>query len=270
MFDITLALPCIYTDQISRIYSEIENNLGPVDSKTHTDIKWELIVISPSKIDTPLKDKTNLTLIQDYGNPSRCVHLASTIARGTLFTWLSDDCSIINNNLEFLIRDFLSHGNEINEYVVRYLEFGPNGECGSQSDRYWTTGAHGALDKLRGLSRMKVIAPVGILYTDYFRKIGGFDCKFMHINMSCIDLSLRIQNLGGQVILPNYSIYQCKQGQNGEFLGEIFEKYDKLYFWSIYDDIEKASNRKIIDYNRWMVDAEPIWEQRFGKFKESH
>ena len=265
MYDITLILPSIFPKEWERIYSEIESNLGPVDSKHHLDIKWELIIVGPTDSGSTLSSKPNWRFIQDFGNPTRCVHIGSIIARGKLLTWLSDDCHIIENYLKILVNDFIQNINLENEYVVRYLEFGGNGQCGSNSDRYWTTGAHGALDKLKGLSRHKIIAPVGILHTNFFREIGGFDCKFMHINMSCIDLSLRIQNLGKEVILPNYSVYKCVQGQNGDFLTNIFENYDKLYFWSIYDDIEIAKNRLKIPYNNWL-DSSPIWKERFGEF----
>src|SRR5687768_5628392 len=118
MYDLSLVLPSIYPERIQSVYTDIENNLGPVDSKHHEDIKWELIVVSPYELDTPLKEKSNFTVIQDYGNPTRCVQLASLIARGTLFTWLSDDCTIIEKNLRALVHNFLQRGQYDCEYIV--------------------------------------------------------------------------------------------------------------------------------------------------------
>ena len=266
MYDITFALPSIHSEQWERIYEELEKSLGPVDSKHHLDIKWELIIISPFEHDSEVFNKVNCRFIQDYGNPTRCVQIASTVARGKLFTWMSDDVSVIENNLKQIIIHFISTGDFKSEFVIRYYEIGQNGQYDA-SDRYWYTGAHGALDKLRGLSRNQIVAPVGLMTLDFYRNLGGFDCKFMHINMSCIDLSLRVNNSGGKVYLPDYTVYSCPwSGEFSQFLTDIFEKYDKLYFWSIYDDIEIAKNRKFIEYDNW-VDAPPIWKEKFGEFK---
>ena len=263
MYDVTLVLPSINPKEWQRLYYEIERNLGPIDSKHHLDIKWELIIISPFESNDEILNRPNVRFIQDYGNPTRCVQIASTVARGKLFTWMSDDVSIIENNLKRIIIDSFNTNPENYELVVRYYEIGTDGQY-DDSARYWYTGAHGAVDKLRGLSRTQIIAPVGITPLSTFRTLGGFDCKFMHINMCCLDYSCRITNTGGRVILPDYTVYTCTWGvTDSQFLTDIFEKHDKLHFWSIYDDINIAKDRKTIDYTNW-TEAPPIWKEKWG------
>ena len=48
-------------------------------------------------------------------------------------------------------------------------------------------------------SRRGKIANIAMYYLDYYKEVGGIDCRFEHVNMNCNDLAFRIQAAGGKI-----------------------------------------------------------------------
>ncbi len=253
MYDISIVCPGIRAENWEKIYQELTRELD----------SFEFIIVGPTIPSETLLKNSNVTYIECYGHPTYCVQIASYIAAGKLFTWLSDDITIYTNGLKELIAQFDLTINRNDEFVVRYVEIPQHGSP-NMPDAYWTAHFHASL-RLSGIPITRHIAPVGLLTLSRFKQLGGFDCRFNHINMSCIDLSLRIQQDGNQVIIPDITTYKCMWAspQDQIFLVNIYNTIDYPVFYSIY---ENPTNRITIDYSNWIYEA-PIWKARFGEIK---
>jgi hypothetical protein len=112
-----------------------------------------------------------------------------------------------------------------------------------------------------------MIAPVGMYHLDYFKELGGWDCRFEHLNMCNHDLAFRLQNDGGKLILSPVEVLQCSwvpwNGGDGSWIPikRAFFEVDLPLLTSIYST--NQSNRIKIDFDNWKS-APCKWEKRFG------
>lgn len=265
------------------IYNSIESAVYPYS--------YEVIFVGPYVNEIP--KMSNVKAIVDYGCPSRCVQIAALIAKGRYLTWGSDDGTYEPLTLGECIKlldDNPDGGdweyNYQDEVVVRYIEGlnnnpslfedgennphyrGPNPEL---KLGYWHAHYHEPL-RLVGIAQTTRIAPLGMLATKRFIDLGGFDCRMQHINMSCIDLSLRLQNTGlfnesGKLLVSPNFVLKCDFEPNN-VVHQVFPEVDHPIFCSLYESQESAISRKKIDYSNWMQ-AEPVWSRRWELVKNS-
>ena len=104
-------------------------------------------------------------------------------------------------------------------------------------------------------------------YLDFFREIGGLDCRFEHVNMNCNDLAFRIQANGGTIHpSPDIVIRQTNEPSTNPAqspVEEAYHKNDYPLFQAIYSDPYGATERIYLDYNNWKLTDE-VWQRRFG------
>lgn len=243
---LSIVIPSIRTDNWPKMLSEISRSVNGLD--------YEVIIIGPKNVE----GLEGYTFIQDFGAPTRAIQIGSIAATGDVMCWLSDDGDIYINTLREAFESFV-HDANTTIYDIMCLRYTENHE--PRPNDYWVCGYHADL-RLDGIDRNKLFAPVGMLYKSWFRNLGGFDCQFNHCNMSCIDLSLRIQNAGGKVILsPNFvGNFKWVRGDEGDHLcihnSEL--NHDIPRFKQIYSSNQK--NRTVLNYNNWMFSS-PVWDR---------
>lgn len=250
MYDLTIIVPGIRTEGWLALYNSVRESIG--------NFKWEMIIIGPA---SPDFSADNLSYVQDYSTPARCVQIASIFAKGNFLVWASDDGVFTPSGLEYALTTLIYSGKAMeNQVAIKYLE-GPNfsGDEAKMPDDYYRAHHHASL-RLPGIRDEYRIAPVGLCSTDLFRNIGGLDTRFEHVNMCCHDLSFRIQYAGGQVLLSPTIVLNCDK-QPSPVVEDAYVYNDLPLFNSIYS-ISNALETRNVDYDNWK-NTSPIWQRRF-------
>lgn len=256
-YNVTIVSPATRKENWLNFYEGIKEAIGKYS--------FEWILAGPIEPQPELLQKENVKWIKDYGHPTRCTQIASIYAEGELITWESDDGTFLENGLELAIDLWYNIGNTKSQIIMKYLE-GPHPNMPDMTASglgYWHAWFHDGL-KYESIPPYYMIAPLGMLSLSYFRKMGGFDCRFENINMCCNDLSFRIQHDGGQLYIPPKHItwHTWSSGKGGIIVDSFFE-HDEPLFDSIYKQDNILDTRTYLDYNNWMYNTEPVWARRF-------
>ena len=258
-YDVTIIMPGIKPDKWPAIYEDVVDSVG--------DFSFEFIGVGPYAPSDDLLEKENVTYIEDYGHPSRCLQRATTFARGKFMTWGSEDGQFQPMALARCIQ-LLERKDRKDALTIRYFEQDADPTAAPPDQKVlWDAWYHRDL-RLPGVRQHFKIANIAMYYLDYYREIGGIDCRFEHVNMNCNDLAFRVQEAGG-VIHPSPEIVIRQTNEPTKTNGttpveDAFHENDYPLFHSIYEKDEGAKNRIKIDYNNWEQVPE-VWERRFGK-----
>jgi hypothetical protein len=255
--DVSIVMPGIRTYRWWDVYTQ----LGICCSE-HS---WELIIVTPSRdLPSEFKDVSNVKHVQDHGTPSRALQLGTTHADGEYLTWITDDgipmYNCIDNSLEGLktMRD-------IDVVCMRYDE-GPSYAMDRQHDmRYWKASTHKDMH-LDGVNQEWFLPMIMLLRTDFYRRMGGIDCRFEHTNFNLIDLGFRVQRYGSTVYF-SMSTYlkvngvMSRRNPNNSAVIAASDS-DRKLFMSIYSTKETADARPTtIAYDNWK-DSPEVWDRR--------
>ena len=229
------------------------------------NFSWEMILVGPNEPSEFFNDIEDFKFVKDYGTPSRCAQLATTLAEGELMMWASDDGLFIKNAIDKVIKLHDTIGRK-DVIALRYTEGEAHNDAPMHKD-YWKAWHH---PPLRVVPRHYKIILLGMFKLDYFREIGGWDCRFEHLNMNTHDLSFRVQNDGGAIfespgVVCNHDwsphIYEGDHAP----IEAAYEQNDLPLFRQIY---QPGNTREIkINYDNWM-DSPKVWKRRFGDMNE--
>lgn len=248
MYNITICIPSIRTERQADLYDSIKNSVE--------NYSFELILVGTS-IHQNLVGLPNVKFILSYSAPARCAQIGFLLSESEIITWGSDDGRFQPKALKECI-DLLLSKTTKDGITIRYCE-GPNFTGSCPDDSYWTGYTH-ADQRLIGVNPSWKIAPVGMYYTETFYKLGGFDCRFEHLNMCCHDLAYRIQKNGGQIYLSPNLVINCDQNPGTQEHAPVQNAYfiNDLPLWnSLYN---KENNIINIDYDNWKK-APSVWRR---------
>lgn len=255
-YDLSIIVPSIRVQNLEQLYFSFEKSVEPYT--------FEMIVVGPYQIPENLYNKENVKYIKDFGSPSRCVQLGTSLVEGKYLCWFSDD-GLANHTALAQCVDLYENGKASNKDAIclRYIE-GEHNNSNHFPDTYWRARSHGD-QQLIGIGENYLCAPLGMYNTEYFRELGGLDCRYEHINFCTHDLAFRLQNAGGKVHLsPAYvaKFIWSWHGNDARPIQDAYNFNDKdLYHneWS-----KDQSNRLKINYWNW-CEQPSKWERRFGK-----
>ncbi len=250
-YDLSVIIPSIRPQNLDSIYFMLENAIQRYS--------FEVIVIGPNIISNDLWQKTNVRFVKDFGCPSRCVQLGSTLAEGKYLCWLSDDCTFLTPQSLDQCVTTLESCEESTGMTLRYFEGDGNGEFPLD---YWRGKHHGDMKSLNGVNEIWRIAPLGMYRTSYFKKIGGLDCRYEHINMCTHDLAFRSQQNGAYIIDSPQTVARFRWSWHDPESKPV----QRAYFETDRPLFEKEwlnkNERLDINYDNWM-DSPSKWEKRF-------
>lgn len=271
-YDLSVILPGIKPEKWRKIYDSVVESVG--------NYSFEFICVGPYEPpqELLLLEKDNFKYVKDFGHPSRCLQRSTTFATGKFMTWGSEDGIFQPLALSRCI-DLLSANNRHDALTVRFFEqdADPNAPIPDQN-QLWTAWYHRDL-RLPGIRQHFKIANIAMYYLDYYREIGGIDCRFEHVNMNCNDLAFRVQEAGGSILpspdivirqtnIPTPSLAKEPGAENRKPpTEEAYHENDYPLFYSIYVQETGARDRIKIDYDNWKQASE-VWERRFGKSKK--
>ena len=107
-----------------------------------------------------------------------------------------------------------------------------------------------------------------MINTNYYRQLGGLDCRYEHINMNVHDLGFRAQRNGSVVYYSPKIIMRCvwdpnRNAQNSPIIA-AFVYNDRPLFQYDYCSPDVVNVRSIcIDYDNWRGNHS-VWPRRFG------
>lgn len=253
-YDVSICLPGIRTHLWEKLYNSAIEAVGE-----HT---FEMIIVGPYEPPESLKNKENFKFFKDYGAPARCAQIAVSLAESEFMMWASDDGYFLPNTISECIQLFRTTLSEKDEITIRYSEgTGHSGRL--PDDSYWIARTH-ADQRLAGVKDSYRIAPVGFFKTEYFKWLGGWDCRYEHLNMCCHDLSFRVQNNGGKIVLSPSEVLKCDYNPATGDHVPVFNAYHKndapLFSqqWSL-----DQSRRIQIDFSNW-TKSPSKWIRRFS------
>jgi hypothetical protein len=221
--------------------------------------EYELIVIGPENHIRSTSDLAKrVKFISDRGSPSRCLQRGISEASGDIFTWATDD-GIYNDQKLAQCVNTLRGKSQKSGIIIKYTEEGPRSDFNGSLDEYYIIGNH-ADGRHPGVDNSWKIAPLGMYYRDYFVSIGGFDCRYDHINMNTHDFAFRLQRDGGSFFYSDGVVIHCDSNSNLEdhkVLDVAYTSHDLPLFRDMYKNKDRPI---IIDFDNWK-DQPEVWRR---------
>jgi len=226
---------------------------------------YELIFVSPYDLPLELKGNPKVRLIKDYGCPSRCYQLGLLHSRGEYVVWAADDGVFSPTmSIDKAFRDIPKHKKGL--VSLKYFE-GPVVAAARKQEHneWWYLRRHKTLKKCPYANSNYFMVMNALIRRDYFMEIGGFDCRFEHLGVGAVDVGVRLQNDGGEVVLgEKFLDVGHMPGNSGDHapIHAAHVENDYPLFVRIYTS-QSGSNRSKIDFDNWKQSPD-VWTRRFS------
>ena len=256
-YDLSICLPAHRTQLWQRLYDSAIEAVGE-------DYTWEMVLVGPNEPPPELAEKSNFKFFKDFGTPARCGQIATLLAEGELMMWASDDGYFLKDSIKECIEmhEELPYKDIV---IVKYAEGRDiSGNC--PDDSYWTAWTHPDL-RLPGVPQTYQIHLLAMYKLNYFRELGGFDCRWEHLNMNTHDLAFRAQRDGSKFHFSPNLVLTCdwNPGEGDHVPVQMaYHANDAPLFREVY--MQDQSERIKIDYQNW-IKSDPVWKRRFGDKK---
>ena len=252
-YDLSIIVPGIRNENWVTLYEQSKNAC-----KSHS---YEMIFSGPSPLPWQLQGMTNVKYIKELGTPTRALHLATLIAEGKFFTWVADDGWMYEDGIDRALDLLLSVDITKDIITMRYSE-GVDHAGNELPKEYWTAKHHGIWFQSVGVDQNWNICCDMMLSAEYYKHLGGLDCRFEHINWNIHDLAFRAQRDGSMIHLSPTMIMNCdwKPGLTEKDSPAIAAHVENDY--PLFQELYKDNSRPIcIDIENWR-DSPIIWERR--------
>ncbi len=249
--ELTILIPAIRQNRWEALYDS-----AVLACKQH---KWQLLLVTPFDLPESLKDKTNIKVIKDAGQVSRCVQRGMLEVESALVFLTVDDCTFIEDSIDKAIEEYWEKCAYDDVLNVRYSE---NGDI--QPPEYYRAWHHQST-RLAGIEQHWELAPQFLMCPQKFIDMGGFDCQFEYINEPVHDLMFRIQKMGGKVYQS--STHCCVATWYHTTTGDHAPIHNAQvgHDWPIFLDMySKPNDRGVIPYDNWKNTPE-VWKRRFTR-----
>lgn len=249
---VSILVPGIRTYNWEDMYKSIEKS---------TSSSFELIFVGPVGLPEPLRDKSNVKFIQDFGCPSRCQQIALLNSRGNFVLCCADDALFVENSLDKCFELVTDRKKEI--IVIKYTE-SDNPAQWMFGSSYWYIGNHYICPQC--IPRDWFLVMGGLVKREYAIEMGGWDCQFRTTALGHVDFGLRTQRDGCECKLFGEIVYKCSHmpGETGDH-GPVHRsqtRHDEPLFVSMYNNSDVV-NRIKIPIDNWKK-QDSIWKERFG------
>lgn len=228
--------------------------------------EFELIIIGPYEPDFK---EDNLVWIKDFGAPARCAQRGLLAAKGELISFAWDDGTYIDNSLNECFA-LLPNDDYHNIIIGKFYEVVHDvsaqksvAEYQAKDDLYYIKTHTQAFSNLFNPD-FKIFS-TGIATKKMLMEVGGFNCNYELFGIALLDISVRLQLHGCNMILKPEPIFTCQWsfGEDGHnIVQEAYEKADQALYQKTYrSDIKPTI---VVDPNNW--EKSPMfWERRFAK-----
>lgn len=237
---------------------------------------YELVFVGPYPPPPELAEKDNVVFVQDWGCPSRCYQLGLLHSQGEYVIWAADDgifspglaidqaFAAMPNHRKGLVSFSFTEGS-----TKELRIFGPGAPKKlkravdkikrASTDMNMILGENPAL-AMCGPAHYKIVMNA-LIRNDYFKEIGGWDCRFEHIGVGSNDLAVRLQNDGAEVVMGGRFMDLSQEWYSPDHLPieEAHAKNDMNLLSSIYSNIDNPRTK--INFDNWKL-APEVWARR--------
>lgn len=266
--DITLSIiiPSIRKENWDSIINSIDNNIG--------DYTYEVIFVGPDvNLSQNLSKKKNIKTIRDFGCPSRAMQIGCTLAEGKYLSWICDDGVFVDGILNKTLKQLENENKE--KLVLNWIYTEGEGYKYGQDLRitnphaWYKASFHDGLKHLKGVDDKWIITILFTINTNYYKKIGGINCKYETINYNLHDLGYRIIRDNGEIKFTDEVVFRLSWQQAGS--NRTIDNCPVLNATWLNDDQilkemygEKKDLPIYIDLNNW-TEAETVWSRKWNK-----
>ena len=251
-YKLSVCLPAHRTHLWENFYNSLVESIG-------NKYSWELIMVGPKDHPSFVRDKPHVKFIKDFGSPSRCGQMATTEATGELMMMASDDGLFVRGAIEQSI-DLMNTLPRKDVLALRFTE-GRDYKGAPMHPEYWMAHHH---PPLRVVPPDYKIILLGMFRLDYFREMGGWDCRFEHLNMNGHDLAFRMQKNGTTVHMSPGLVCNHNWNPNSGDHIPVQAAYDNCDLKLFREITAPGHDRPLkIDYDNWKKSPK-VWKRRFG------
>jgi len=249
-YDLSILMPAIRPEKWVDLYKSIRKS---------TKKSFELILVSPYKLPDELEKGSNIKYVKDFGSPNRCFNIALTLAEGKYCTWGADDGLYQPGVLDKAIEILDSQEDEKTVISMATVEAARH-----YSEEFCFINKHDEISSSFIPDHYRLLA-LGMMKTDYFKKLGGVNCVFETHAIGHIDLSIRAQNDGAKFIFLKDIVMRLSHmpGTTGDHapMHHAQIDHDEVLYRKLYRD----KNYKPVDrLALWdWKDTPTIWKRRF-------
>jgi len=256
MYDLSVCLAAIRKENWARLYNSVVKSAG--------EYSFEMIFCGPhDELPPELQGLENVSCVQDYGAPTRAQQISMINAKGRYITWTADDGWFLPDGLSACIKALDDNPKEKKCVVTQYIEGGSDGLGDPRSGMYFMN-FHEPVRSHFYPNNFLIFNSV-VLPTQYFKDLGGFDCRFEACPMAFVDFGARAQLDGIDTALADV-IFECTQfpGTSGDHapIHHAQLDHDQPLYGKIWRESGRP-NRIKIDINNWKESPE-VWTRRFG------
>jgi len=249
-YELSILMPAIRTERWVNLYKSI------ISSTTRS---FELILVSPYPLPKALAKAANIKYIKDYGNPNRCFNIALSLAEGKYCTWGADDGLYQKGVLDKALNILDSAQDPKSIVAMATVEADRH-----YSEEFCYINKHPEICSPYIPDHYRLLA-LGMLRTDYFIKLGGVSCEFEAHAMGHLDLSIRAQNDGANVVFLRdiCMILSHMPNTTGDHAPMHYAQveHDEDLYRKLYRDKDYRP-QNCLDLLDWR-NSERVWTRRF-------
>lgn len=254
--DLSICIPGIRPDRWGLVCDTAENSCFRYE--------FEIIFVGPYAPSQEVLGRKYVTFIEDWGCPTRATQIAVKHATAPLIARIDDDAKFFEDGLNQAV-DLKKTLGEKDCVVLRYRE-GVNYGGAPVHKNYWHANHHKVVRRF-GFPAHYMVSMTPLFTKDYLVRIGGWDCRFEHLNWATHDICYRIQRDGGvfhesPIEVTTNDWFPGRKGDHGPII-DAQDHHD----WPLFVGIMAKKNvrkRIMIDFDNWKQ-AEERWVRRFGK-----
>lgn len=225
-----------------------------------TSVDFEMIFVGP--YDPPDSIKSQVKFIRDFGNPSRCAQICLLHSEGEYILWGSDDCLFVENAIDQGFEQI----NQLSQERNNIISFVYTEGCSRYHASHWYIKLGDCTSEF--IPDNYVVVMNALVKREYLLGLGGWDCRFEAWALGNVDLGIRMQRDGSNVVLGDRLLI-CSHlpSTSGDHAPIHFAQmeHDKPLFDSIYYDTFCLSRTKV-DINNWSEQSS-VWNRRFQEIQ---
>jgi len=267
--DVSIILPSIRPHYLETFYASVERAC-----KKYT---FEIIIPTPFDVPEDIKRRGNVKVIKTHATATVAKQMAIQLCNGEFLYNVTDDGFILEDAIDKAIdmhRSTLGPKDIVNMIYVEGINVLDQKTLKPLTDTirpwpdtYWEARWWESM-QIPGIEEGWKICLHFFMTLDYFKELGGLDCRWEYSNHAILDLNFRVQADGGKIVnLPTIaSAFTHFPGSSGDHgpIREAQEGPDTQLFLSIYTIANAAKERIKINYDNWREQPD-VWTRRFNK-----
>jgi len=249
-YELSILMPAIRPERWVDLYKSILSS---------TKRKFEIILVSPYALPKELEKGSNIKYVKDFGSPNRCFNIALMLAEGKYCTWGADDGLYQPGVLDKAINILEETDGEKTIISMATIEAARH-----YSEEFCFINKHDEIKSPFIPDDYRLLA-LGMIRTNYFKKLGGVNCMFEAHAMGHLDLSIRAQNDGADFIFLKDIAMKLTHmpGTSGDHAPMHYAQveHDEDLYRKLYRD---KDYKPVNCLNIWEWKESPaVWTRRF-------